>query len=90
MADGLDGVIAAETILSHTDRTNGMVWVRGHDLPTLVAEHGFEGTIALLWDGFAGNGLTRAGITDELGQARLSAYRAMSDWLPETAGRSLD
>ena len=29
MAGGLDGVVAAETVLSHTDRTNGMVWVRG-------------------------------------------------------------
>jgi citrate synthase len=89
MTSGLDGVIAAETILSHTDRTNGMVWVRGHDLPTLVAQHGFEGTVALLWDGFAGEGLTRDGIANELGQARLAAYAALPGWLPETAGRSL-
>jgi citrate synthase len=89
MASGLDGVIAAETILSHTDRTNGMVWVRGHDLPTLVARHGFEGTVALMWNGFAGEGLTRAGVADGFGEARLAAYAALPTWLPQAAGRSL-
>jgi len=89
MASGLDGVVAAETILSHTDRTNGMVWVRGHDLPTLVAQHGFEGTVALLWDGFAGSGLTRSGIAAAFGQARVAAYEALSTWLPQASGRSL-
>jgi citrate synthase len=89
MADGLAGVVAAETILSHTDPTNGMVWVRGHDLPTLVAWYGFEGTVALLWDGFAGKNLTRDGVTTSLGLARRAAYEALEDWLAEPAGRSL-
>ena len=89
MARGLDGVIAAETVLSHTDPANGMVWVRGHDLPDLVAHHGFEGTVALLWDGFASDGLTRTGITDGFGRARVAAYRDVPRWLPEAAGRSL-
>lgn len=74
MSSGLDNVVAAETILSHTDRTSGMVWVRGHDLPDLVANHGYEGMVALLWDGFAGVGLTRAGMTAALGQARTAAF----------------
>jgi citrate synthase len=89
MTSGLEGVIAAETILSHTDPANGMVWVRGHDLPTLVALHGFEGTVALLWEGFAGDGLTRTGISESLGRARISAYEALRSWLPQTAGRPL-
>jgi citrate synthase len=89
MADGLDGVVAAQTILSHTDSTSGMVWVRGHDLPSLVAEHGFEGTLALLWDGFAGADLSRTGVAASLGQARHSAFETMPIWMAETAGRSL-
>lgn len=89
MATGLDGVVAAETILSHTDRTDGMVWVRGHDLATLVARHGFEGTVALLWDGFAGENLTRTGIADAFGQSRRAAHEALPTWLPQTAGRPL-
>jgi citrate synthase len=89
MARGLDGVVAAETILSHTDRTNGMVWVRGHDLPTLVADHGFEGTVALLWNDFAGEGLSRTGVADAFGQARNAAFAGLPAWLPETLGRPL-
>lgn len=89
MANGLEGVIAAETILSDTDRTNGMVWVRGHDLPALVTNFGFEGTIALLWDGFAGDGLTRDGVHAALGQGRIAAHANLPNWLPHTAGRPL-
>ena len=76
MAKGLEGVVAAETILSHTDPANGMVWVRGVDLPGLVSRYQFEGTVALLWDGFAGQGLTRAGMLHTLGGARVAAYDA--------------
>src|SRR6195952_2530847 len=89
MTRGLDGVVAAETVLSHTDRTNGMVWVRGHDLPTLVTQHGFEGTVALLWDGFAADGLTRSGVTASLGHARLAAHQAMPAWRRQAVGRPL-
>ncbi|HVZ08962.1 citrate synthase [Rhodopila sp.] len=89
MAQGLDGIIAAETILSHTDPTRGMVWVRGRDIPSLVASHGFEGTVALLWEGFAGTGLTRDSVTATFGQARVAAFSTVSDWLPNAAGRPL-
>lgn len=89
MDKGLEGVVAAETILSHTDPANGMVWVRGVALPALVAHHGFEGTVALLWDGFAGQGLSAAGLRDPFGQARIAAYETLSAWLPLAAGRPL-
>jgi citrate synthase len=89
MSGGLDGVVAAETILSHTDPARGMVWVRGHDLPDLVANHGFEGTVALLWDGFAGDGLTRAGVTEALGRARVAAFAGLDDWMGCARDRSL-
>jgi citrate synthase len=86
MAKGMEGVIAAETILSHTDQANGMIWVRGVALPMLVSRHGFEGTVALLWDGFAGKDLSRAGLRDAFGQARIAAYEALPAWLPLAAG----
>jgi citrate synthase len=89
MSSGLEGVVAAETILSHTDQTNGMVWVRGHDLPDLVAHHGFEGTVALLWNGFAGDGLTRDGVLAALGKARTTAFAGLDQWLPAAAARPL-
>jgi citrate synthase len=102
MSGGLDGVVAAETVLSHTDPARGMVWVRGHDLPDLVANHGFEGTIALLWDGFAqggggdgfaqggrGEGLTRSGLTEAFGAARVAAFARLGEWLDRARGGSL-
>ncbi len=36
MPSGLDGIVAADTVLSHTDRERGMLWVRGVALPELV------------------------------------------------------
>jgi citrate synthase len=82
VSNGLEGVVAAETVLSHADGENGVVWVRGHPIEDLVAHHGYEGTIALLWDGFAGNGLTHAGITAQLGAGRALAFSRLDDWLP--------
>jgi len=55
MNDGLEGVIAAETLLSHADGESGAVWVRGHTIENLAAEHGYEGAVAVMWEGFAGD-----------------------------------
>jgi citrate synthase len=53
---GLDGVIAAETTLSHVDGEGGRLIVRGMELRELVATRGFEGVAALLWDGLGAGG----------------------------------
>ena len=71
MNNGLEGVVAADTVLCHVDGNTGTIWVRGHTIADLVANHGFEGTIAIIWDGFAGQGLTRDGSA-----GRASARRA--------------
>ena len=89
MPNGLDGIVAADTVLSHTDRERGMVWVRGVALPDLVARHGYEGTVALLWEGFAGDGLTCAGIHGDLGPARVAMFAGVQTWLDAAAHRPL-
>ena len=89
MQSGLDGVVAAETVLSDTDRERGMIWVRGVALPDMVASHGYEGTIALLWDGFAGKGLTRAGVRAELGTAREAVFAGLGGWFDAAVRRPL-
>jgi citrate synthase len=76
-------------VLSHSDGERGIIWVRGHTLAELVAEHGYEGSVALLWDGFAGNGLTREGIRAELGAARGSAFAGLDVWLDAATRRPL-
>ena len=60
MDSGLAGLIAAETVLSHSDGAHGILWVRGHTLAELVADFGYEGAVGLLWEEFAGASLPRA------------------------------
>ena len=88
MSDGLEGVVAAQTVLSHSDGEHGFVWVRGHPIGELAARHGYEGTIALLWDGFAGERLTRADIVAQLGAGRVRAFARLDDWLPAATRRA--
>jgi citrate synthase len=45
--------------------------------------------VALLWDGFAGERLTRAGITRAFGAARQTAFAELPRFLPLAAGRPL-
>jgi citrate synthase len=87
MSEGLEGVVAAKTVLSHADGESGEVLVRGHPITELVAEHGSEGTIALMWEGFAGDGLTRAEIIRQLGDGRVRAFARLDEWLPAAARR---
>jgi citrate synthase len=88
-SDGLEGVIAAETVLSYVDGARGILLVRGHTLDELVAHHGYEGAIALLWDGFAGEGLTRESVGAALGDARTRAFARLGGWLEAAAPRPL-
>jgi citrate synthase len=89
MNSGLEGVVAADTVLSHVDGSDGTIWVRGHTVDDLVSNHGFEGTIAIIWEDFAGSGLTRAKIQNELGAARKRAFAQMNDWLGAASKRPL-
>jgi len=49
MDSGLAGLVAAETLLSHSDGARGILWVRGHTLPDLAANFGYDGAVGLLW-----------------------------------------
>jgi citrate synthase len=89
MDSGLEGVIAANTVLSHVDGTEGTILVRGHSIEDLVKNHGFEGTVAILWNGFAGQDLTREKIHKDFGSAREHAYAEISDWVGTASKRSL-
>ncbi len=90
MSGGLESVVVADTVLSLIDPPNGKLWVRGVALPDLLARHGYEGTVALLWDGFAGPGMTRDGMQATLGAAREAAFASLGRWLPVASSRSLE
>jgi len=44
---------------------------------------------SLLWEGFAGDGLTRNGIGAALATARIAAFDNRGDWLPVVSARPL-
>ena len=80
MDSGLAGLVAAETVLSHSDGARGILWVRGHTLPELVADFGYEGAVGLLWEGFAGDGLGREEMRARLGTGRIAAFARRGEW----------
>ena len=89
MNSGLEGVIAAETVLTHVDGARGIWWLRGHGLAEVIAEHGYEGATALLWQGFAGDGLDRARIRSAFGASRVAAFARLRLWLDAARQRPL-
>jgi citrate synthase len=89
MDSGLAGLVAAETVLSHSDGARGILWVRGFTLPELVAEFGYDGAVGVLWDGFAGTNLDRDEVRRRLGAGRLRAFDRLGDWLGQARQRSL-
>lgn len=52
MSDGLDDVVAAETILSDVDGAAGRLIIRGHLLDDLAGRTSFAEAAELLLDGF--------------------------------------
>ncbi len=86
MNNGLEGIVAAQTVLSHADGDSGAVWVRGHTIERLAAEQGYDGAVAVMWEGFADSGLTRDGMRRALAEARSAAFAGKDDWLA-CAGR---
>src|ERR1700741_936213 len=67
MSEGLEGVVAANTVLSEVDGQAGRLIVRGHDLDELAGRTSFAQVTRLLWDGFF------AGLPAALGPALAAA-----------------
>ena len=87
MDSGLAGLVVAETVLSHSDGAQGILWVRGHTLAELVAGFGYEGAVALIWEGFAGDNLDRAAMRTQLGTARAEVFASIGSWIDAAAAR---
>ncbi|MXQ12931.1 citrate synthase/methylcitrate synthase [Microvirga makkahensis] len=76
MSNGLDDVVAAETVLSHVDGEAGRLIVRGHDLEELAGRVPFEEVTAMLWDGLVPG--VSADPRVRFGEARERAFRTLS------------
>src|SRR5438132_11524660 len=89
MDSGLAGLVAAETVLSHSDGARGILWVRGHTLTDLAANFGYDGAVGLLWEGFAGAGLDRATMRAQLAAGRERTFARLVDSPDSSAPRPL-
>jgi citrate synthase len=87
MNNGLDDLIVADTIISHSDAESARLWVRGRPLEEAVRVLGYEGTVALLWSGFAGENLTPDNVMGRLAVDRRRAFDRLDGWLEDTKGR---
>ena len=87
-AGGLEGVVAAETVLSHVDGELGELIIRGLPLDVL-ARRGFEGVVALLWNGFVAAEPGAPALAQQLANARECFHDLLPRWLPAAQGRSV-
>src|SRR4051794_29419624 len=81
MSDGLEGISAADTVLSHVDAQRGLIWVRGVPLRDLVERYGYEAAVALLWEGFVDKSLDGDRVRAALGAGRVAAFARLGTWL---------
>jgi citrate synthase len=85
VADGLENVIAAETVLSKVDGEAGVLILRGHHLQDIAGYHSFEWLIGLLWQDLVWRAVDETTIRRELGAARVRAFAQITELLPVAA-----
>ncbi len=86
---GLDGVPAAETVLSHVDGERGELIIAGEHVGDLAGKSSFEGVTARLWNAATGKTRSEANVRAELGAARERAFARLPELLPATRGMSI-
>ncbi len=74
MSDGLEGVIAAETVLSEVDGDAGRLVIRGYSLDDLAGQTTFEEAVGLLFDGFFDELPPQGALTAAIGRARAEVF----------------
>jgi citrate synthase len=86
VADGLEGVVAAETVLSDVDGAAGRLVIRGHSLDEIAGRWTFEDVTALLWSGFFDD--LPSDLRGALGVARAEVASELTALDPELALRT--
>jgi citrate synthase len=86
---GLDGIPAAETVLSHVDGERGELIIAGADVAELAATTNFEGVTARLWSGATGRAVSEAEVRASLGTARRRAFARLPELLAASRGMSI-
>src|SRR5690349_5160447 len=75
MTDGLENVVAAETVLSDVDGLAGRLIIRGLPLEAMAGRLSYEDALALLWDGFFPD--LPADLKRPLAEARQEVFRML-------------
>jgi citrate synthase len=88
MANGLDDVVAAETVLSDVDGLGGHLTIRGYSLPELAGRWNYAQVVRLLLDGFFEDLPGDAELAHRLGEARVEVFERLLPSMPLLA--SLD
>lgn len=85
MKNGMDDVIAADTLLSHVDGEAGRLILRGHDIEDLAGSTRFEDVAGLMWRDLvavpAETPLARA-----IGEGRAAAFARFLPFAPMLSG----
>src|SRR5262245_62216793 len=85
----LDGVPAAETVLSHVDGERRELIMAGDFVGSLAGKSIFESVTARLWSGASGRVTDEAHVRASLGAARERAFARLPDLLPATRGMGI-
>jgi citrate synthase len=86
---GLDGIAAAETVLSHVDGEQGELIIAGRRVADLAATSSFEAVTARLWSGATGRTVSEAEVRSSLGTARQRAFARLPQLLAASRGMSI-
>ena len=86
---GLDGIAAAETVLSHVDGQQGELIIAGARVADLAASAGFEGVTARLWSAATKRSIGEAEVRASLALARQRAFARLPELLAATSGLSI-
>jgi len=73
-AQGLEGVVVADTLLSQVDGERGRLVVRGYDLRQLAGRVAFDELCTLLWAGKLPISSEREALREAWGRARVEAF----------------
>ena len=84
--DGLEGIVAAETVLSEVDGEAGRLVIRGRSLDELSGHTTFEAATHLLWDGFFDN--LPADLAPAIGAARVEVFAEVAALDPRLLQRT--
>ena len=74
MSDGLEGIVAADTVLSSVDGAAGRLVIRGRSLDEIAGRMSFEAVVRLLFEGFFADLPEEAGLRRRLGAARAEVF----------------